>query len=64
MKLSREKIDLCRAQKCYSITELAEAYGVSRARMNTILNQRQVTPIVAGRMAKALDVTVTEILED
>lgn len=64
MKLSREKIDLRRAQKCYSISELAEAYGVSRARMNTILNQREVTPLVAGRMAAALGVDVTEILED
>ena len=64
MKLSREKIDLHRARKCYSLADLANAYGVSRARINTILNQREVTPIVAGRMAKALEVDLTEILED
>lgn len=64
MKLSREKIDLCRAKKCYTVTDLAEVYGVSRARMNAILNQREVTPIVAGRMAAALGVDVTEILEN
>ena len=63
MRLSREKIDLCRANKCYSISDLAEVYGVSRARMNSILNQREVTPLVAGRMAAALGVDVTEIIE-
>ena len=63
MKLSREKIDLCRAQKCYSISDLAKAYGVTRTRMQNILNQREVTPMVAGRMAAALVVDVTEILE-
>lgn len=64
MKLCREKIDLHRAQQCFTVADLATAYGVSRARMNNILNQREVTPIVAGRMAKALNVDVTEILED
>ena len=64
MKLSREKIDLCRAQKCYSISDLAKAYGVTRTRMQNILNQREVTPMVAGRMAAALGVDVTEILEN
>ena len=64
MKLSREKIDHKRATKCMTVTALAAAYGVSRARMNTILSQREVTPVCAGRVAKALGVDVTEILED
>ena len=46
-----------------SITDLAEVYGVSRSRMNIILNQREVTPVCAGRIAKALGVEVTDILE-
>ena len=63
MKLSREKIDLYRAAKCFSVKDLAEEYGVSRARMHSILGQRDVTPLVAGRMARALGVEVTEILD-
>lgn len=47
-----------------SISDLAEAYGVSRARMNVILNQREVSVVSAGRLAEALGVDVTEILED
>lgn len=64
MKLSREKVDLQRANKCMSIVDLAEVYGVSRSRMNIILNQREVTPLCAGRIAKALGVDVTAILEE
>lgn len=47
-----------------TVSDLASAYGVSRARMNVILNQREVTPLCAGKLAKALCVDVTEILED
>ena len=63
MKVSRNKIDIARASRCMTVSGLAEAYGVSRARMNMILNQREVTPLCAGRLAKALGVDVTEIIE-
>lgn len=63
MKLSREKVDLKRAASCMTVAAMAEAYGVSRVRMNIILNQREVTPVCAGRIAKALGCDVTEILE-
>lgn len=62
IELDRKKIDICRARKKMSVTDLAEAYGVSRARMNVILNQREVTPVSAGRLADALGVDVTEII--
>ena len=40
MKISREKINIELARKEMSVTALANAYGVSRARMNVILNSR------------------------
>ena len=64
MKLSSEKIEIARARKSMTVSQLADAYGVSRARMHIILNQREVTTVCAGRMAEALGVDVTEILED
>ena len=64
MKLSRDKINVAMARKALTVTNLAEKYGVSRARMNVILNSREVTAIFAGRMANSLEVDVTEILED
>ena len=64
MKLSRDKIDIALARNSLTITNLSERYGVSRARMNVILNMREVTPVCAGRMANALGVDVKEIIED
>ncbi len=64
MKISREKINIELARKEMSITALAGAYGVSRARMNVIFNSREVSTVSAGRLAKSLGVDVTEILEN
>lgn len=64
MRLIREKVDIAMARKCITITELAEIYGVSRNRMNVILNAQRITPLCAGRIAKALDCDVTEIIEN
>ena len=63
MRLSREKINICMARKKMSVQALAETYGVSRARINVILNQREISVISAGRLAEALGCDVTEILE-
>jgi len=63
MRISRDKVDICRARKKKSVAGLAEAYGVSRARMNVIFNSREVSTVSAGRLAKALGVDVTEIME-
>lgn len=64
MKISKEKINIEMARKKMSVKALADAYGVSRARINVVLNQREVSTVSAGRLADALDVDVTEILED
>lgn len=63
MQLSREKIDIFLANNLMTVTELAERYGCSRSRMNVILNSREVTPMCAGRLAKALRTDVTKIIE-
>lgn len=63
MKLDRNKVELVRARKQMSVTNIADTYGVSRARMNAILNQRNVTALCAGRLAKALGCDVVDIIE-
>lgn len=64
MNLDRNKVDICMARKKYTLTDLSEIYGVSRARMNVILNSKVITPACAGRVADALEVDVTEIISD
>lgn len=63
MKISREKIDVVMAAKKYSIVNLAELYGVSHQRMRVILNSQKVSTVTAGKLADALGVPVTEIIE-
>lgn len=64
MKLNRIEVNVIMARKELTVAKLADIYGVSRARMHVILNQREVTAACAGRIAKALGVDVTEILTD
>ena len=64
MFLDRKKVDIVMARKSLTIPKLAKTYGVSRSRMNVIVNSRKLTPETAGRLASALDVDVTEILAD
>ena len=64
MRLSREKINLQLARNQWTVKNLAEAYGVTRNRINILLNQREVSTVSAGKLASALGVDVTEILED
>jgi len=63
MKLDRNKINFKMAENCMNVVKLAEVYGVSRTRMQIILNQQKVTSICAGRLAKALKCSVAEIIE-
>ena len=64
MRISRDKINICMARKKMTVQALANAYGVSRTRINVLLNQREVSTVSVGRMDSALGVDVTEILEN
>lgn len=64
MTLDRNKVDIAMARKKMTVVQLANACGVSRARMNVILNSQVITPICAGRVADALGCDVTEIIQD
>ena len=63
LELNRKNIDIALGNQCITIAQLAEKYGCSRARMAVILNSRMVTPMCAGRLAKALNVPVEQITE-
>lgn len=51
------------ARKQMIVKDLTDAYGVSRNRINILLNQREVSMVSAGRLAVALGVDATDILE-
>lgn len=64
MFLNRNKLNILMAKKELSVAKLAQLYGVSRSRMNVIINSRNLSPATVGRLAKALNVNVEDLLED
>ena len=64
MVISKIKLDLAMSRQKRNKAQLASAMGISKTRMYTILGQKNVTPAVAGRIAEALNVDVTEIIEE
>lgn len=56
------KISLAMADKGYNITTLAEASGKSRTVVNAWLNARTLNPKQAGELAKALEVSVQDLI--
>lgn len=63
MKISKKKYELTQARACIGQKRL-EDLGISRGTLNRALNGESIKPETAGRIAKALGVDVTEILED
>ena len=63
MKINRQKFDLARARACMGPKEI-EAAGFPRGTLSTALNSENVRPETAGRLAKALGVDVTELIEE
>ena len=63
MNLSKEKIKLVMARNELTVTELAERCKLSRQRINHIFNSKNVAPKTAGKIARALECDVTDIIE-
>ena len=64
MRISREKVELVMAEKgICTQAEISQLSGISRQTINGVLNGRGCRPFVAGKLAKALGVEVTDILE-
>lgn len=62
MQLNRLKINLLMAQKQITASDIAEKYGVSRSRIQVILNSANVTPRTVGKLAAALEVGPGDIV--
>lgn len=64
MKADRRKLELAMAVACMNTEDLKKASGMPRATINNVISGRNVRPGTIGRVAKALAVCVTEIIED
>ena len=64
MKISKRKFELICARKLLGITEVAREMNTSVQSLNKIINRGTCQPIYAGRIAKAIGLDVTEIIDD
>lgn len=64
MKVDRNKLELAMARACMSPADLANKAVLPRPTLNNAIVGRDIRLVTAGRIAKALGVDVTEILED
>jgi DNA-binding Xre family transcriptional regulator len=63
IKLSEDKVKIVMAREGFSQKDLAEAIGVTSQRLGTMFKTSVVLTSNAGRIAKALNVDVTEIID-
>ena len=64
MVADKKKLKLAMARACINTEDLQAASGLPRPTINNVISGRRVRPGTIGRVAKALGVDVTEILED
>ncbi|MEZ3502277.1 MAG: helix-turn-helix transcriptional regulator [Lachnospiraceae bacterium] len=64
MKLKKTKVLLVMAERNMYQKDLAEAAGMSRGNLSTLVNGKNCQPKTAFKIAQALNVSVEEILED
>ena len=63
MKLNKNKFDIARARACKGTKEL-EGEGSARGTLCRLMAGRNARPETIGRIAKALGVDVTAIIDD
>jgi len=63
VKANRRKLEIAMANVCMDTKDLQEATGMPRPTLNCVITGRNVRPGTIGKVAKALGVDVTQILE-
>lgn len=65
MKINKEKFEILLAEKCMTITELVKTIKTDNS-VITKINKGfdKFRPATVGKIAKALNVSVVELLED
>lgn len=62
MRLDRKKFDIARARACMNQTDFEQA-GIPKGTLCRAMGDNNVKPETIGKIAKALGVDVTEIIE-
>lgn len=63
MKISSEKVEMILADRCMLYTDLAKKSNLSPFTITRMRTGAEVNPSTVGKIAKALGVTVQELIE-
>lgn len=63
MRVCKEKLMIAMARACMTTGELEEKSGMKRPTLDKAIMGRSVMPATLGKIAQALGVDVTEIME-
>lgn len=63
VKANRQKLELAMARACVNTDDLQRAAEMPRPTVNNVISGKSVRPATLGRIAKALEVDVTEIID-
>lgn len=64
MKADRKRLEIAMANACMNTEDVRKVAGLPRPTLNNVISGRNVRPGTIGKVAKALGVDVTAILED
>lgn len=63
MKANKKRLEIAMANACMNTEDLQKVSKMPRPTLNNVITGRNVRPGTIGRVAKALGVDVTEIIE-
>ena len=64
MKISKKKLELAMANACLDSKDLAVVADMPRPTLNNAITGRSIRPSTVGKIAKALNVPVENLIED
>lgn len=64
MKTNKKKLELAMARACMNTEDLQKAAEMPRPSLNNVISGKSARPATIGRIARALGVDVTEIIDE
>jgi predicted transcriptional regulator len=64
MKTNRKKMEIALARACMTAADISERAEMPRPTVNNVLGGRSCRPATIGRVAKALGVSIEDLIEE
>lgn len=64
MKIDKQKLYVAMARACMNTSDIQKITEMPRPTINNAISGRNISPATLGKIASALEVDVTELIED